>query len=134
MGAPFNDERRGQALWDMSVLLADTARALHMRRMLKTAHAHGFAMLDALGLSPLALDILDDVIGAFDLLDGDSDFEDGDPLEGTALETHGCGLVRCGADDEEEDTLAEDDELGDEHAVEPPVWFFGPKGTEVVHG
>ena len=81
MGAPFNDELRGQAAWDFNVLLADTARAMHMRRMMKTAYVHGFDMLDALGLSSLALDILDDVIGAFDVVDGDPDLEDGHDAE-----------------------------------------------------
>ena len=90
-------------------LLPDAeARALYSRRRLGEALEFGFALLDALE-SP------------------DEDLEDDDPAEGTSLETFGRGFVRCGADDAEDESSDEDDELGDEHAPERVAWMFGPK-------
>ncbi len=60
---------------DLDALLADHGRALHLRRQLHKALDHGFALLDAFDLSPLALDVVDDSIAALDALDGDADFE-----------------------------------------------------------
>ena len=63
---------------------ADHARVLHLRRELHQALDHGFALLDALDLSPLALDVIDDAITALDALDGDTDREDDDREHDTA--------------------------------------------------
>ena len=104
------------------------ARTLHSRRALAHAFDHGFALLDALDLPPLALDVIDDAIAHLDALDApdedrepwlagyyngrvdvsgecesdDCDDEEGDPAEETSLETAGRGFVRCGADDDED--------------------------------
>ncbi|MGI3902552.1 MAG: hypothetical protein ACRYGP_16510 [Janthinobacterium lividum] len=103
---------------------AAEARALHMRRELHQALDYGFALLDALDLPPLALDVIDDAIATLDALDAlDEDREDDDPAEGTSLETAGRGFVRYGGDDDE------DDELGDEHPGDPVEWMFGARRT-----
>ena len=94
---------------------AAQARALHSRRELHQALDYGFALLDALDLSPRGLDIIDGAIARLDAMDaaGDDledeglaeeepDAEDDDPVEETSLETFGRGFVRCGADDDED--------------------------------
>ena len=115
---------------------AAEARALHFRREMHQALDWGFALLDALDLPPLALDVIDDAIATLDALDApdedrepwlagvvDLAFVDGAPAldaendseedEGTALESHGRGFVRAGEDDAEEDDEPErDDECG----------------------
>ncbi len=85
-----------------------------MRRELHQALDYGFALLDALDLPPLALDVIDGAIATMDALDApDEDREDDDPAEGTSLETFGRGFTRAGADDAEEDDEPErDDECG----------------------
>ncbi len=55
--------------------VASVARTLHLRRQLAQAAEHGAALLDALDLSPLALDVVDDAIRVLDALDGDADDE-----------------------------------------------------------
>ena len=55
---------------------AAEARALHSRRRLGEALEYGFALLDALDLPPLALDVIDDAIAVLDALDApDEDLE-----------------------------------------------------------
>ena len=121
---------------------AAEARALHTRRRLGEALEYGFALLDALDLPPLALDVIDDAIAALDAfeapdedrepwlagyqdtgffsLDAENDdeyLEDDDPAEETSLETAGRGFVRAGADDAEEDDGCErGEEYGSEDA------------------
>ena len=112
---------------ELDDLLAVRGRPTHRFRALVAAAAHGAALLDALDLPPLALDVLDVAIAALDYRDGDPDLEDDDPAEETSLETAGRGFVRCGADDAEDESSDEDDELGDEHAPEHVKWIFGPK-------
>ena len=114
---------------------AAEARAFQSRRRLGEALEYGFALLDALDLPPLALDVIDDAIAALDALEApdedlepylagyydaafylvdlendDEDDEDHDPAEETSLETAGRGFVRCGADDVEEDDPAEEND------------------------
>ena len=48
---------------------AAEARTFHGRRRLTEALEYGFALLDALDLPPLALDVIDDAIAALDALD-----------------------------------------------------------------
>ena len=107
---------------------AAEARTLHMRHELRKGLDYGLALMDALDLSPRGLDLMDRAIAQLDALEApDEDLEDDDPAEETSLETAGRGLVRCGADDAEDESSDEDDELGDEHAPETMEWLFGPK-------
>ena len=57
-----------------------------MRRELHQALDHGFALLDALDIPPLALDVIDDAIATLKALEApDEDREDDDPAKGTSL-------------------------------------------------
>ena len=101
---------------DIEALLADHGRAIHFKRALHEAFDFGFALLDALDLPPLALDVIDEAIATLDALEAsDEDREDDDPAEGTALERFGRGFIRAGADDEEDSDPAERD---DHHGTE----------------
>ncbi len=61
---------------DIEALLADHGRAIHFKRALHEAFDFGFALLDALDLPPLALDVIDDAIATLDALDApDEDLE-----------------------------------------------------------
>ncbi len=121
---------------DIEALLADHGRGIHFKRALHEAFDFGFALLDALDLPPLALDVIDDAIATLDALDAPD--EDREPwLAGvcdlafvpgvprstprtTPRKTRaprsraiGRGFVRAGADDAEEDDEPErDDECG----------------------
>ncbi len=126
---------------DLEALLADHGRAIHCKRALHEAFDFGFALLDALDLSPLALDVIDHGIAALDALDADSeDLEDDDPAEGTSLERFGRGLVRAGADDAEDSHDAEPSlgarnptwgSLGD--SVSQVGWAMGSDDTDREH-
>ena len=117
---------------------AAEARALHARRRLGEALEYGFALLDALDLPPLALDVIDDAIAALDALEAaGEDLEDDDPAEETSLETAGRGLVRCGADEdgldiEEQHDAEQTYEDGSED--EPYPWRFQPDAWTLVVG
>ena len=92
---------------------ADLAQARHFCRELHQALDFGFALLDALDLGPLSLDVIDDAIRVLDALDApEEDREDDDPAEGTSLERHGRGFVRCGADDAEDGDGCEQSDNG----------------------
>ena len=117
---------------------ADTAaqaRAFHMRRELRKGLDYGLALMDAFDLTPRGLDFMDRTIAQLDAIEApDEDLEPnqdgGDEdeacdYEETSLETFGRGLVRCGADDAEDDDPAErDDEHGSEDEAHP--WRCDP--------
>ena len=101
-----------------------------MRRELRKGLDYGLALMDALDLTPRGLDFMDRASAKLDALEApDEDLEPnqdgGDEDEAcdyaeTSLETFGRGLVRCGADDAEEDDPAErDDEHGSEDEAHP---------------
>ena len=123
---------------------AAEARALHRRRALIQAVEHGFALLDALDLPPVALNTIDQAIAALDALEAASeDLEDDDPAEGTSLETAGRGFVRCGVDDDEDGFDIEEQHdaeqtYEDGSEDEPYPWRFQPGAwalvAEVHHG
>ena len=134
---------------DLEALLADHGRALHFRRALHEAFDFGFALLDALDaldLSPLALDVIDDAIRTLDALDAphedlepwlagvcDLAFVPGGPAldaendseedEGTALERHGRGFVRAGEDDAEDDDRETVNEDGSDWGEAHTPWW-----------
>ncbi|WP_237479251.1 hypothetical protein [Lichenibacterium dinghuense] len=106
---------------------AAEARARYMHRQLGEALEYGFALLDALDLGPMALDVVDNAIAALDALDAPHEDlkpwltgpphpcfamdaeDDSEKDEGTALERHGCGFIRAGEDDAEDDDPGEED-------------------------
>ena len=59
---------------------ASVARALHDRRALYAAFEHGLALGDAIGLSPAALDLVDEAIEFLDEIDAPN--EDREPSLG----------------------------------------------------
>ena len=128
---------------ELDALLAFQGRPTHRFRALVAAAAHGAALLDALDLPPLALDVLDVAIAALDYRDGDPDLEEDGPAEETSLETAGRGFVRCGADDDEDGFDIEEQHdaeqtYEDGSEDEPDPWRFQPDAwalvAEVHHG
>ena len=141
---------------------AAEARALHSRRRLGEALEYGFALLDALDLPPLALDVIDEAIAHLDALEAydedlepwlagtsvspfwpidaendDEHDEDFDPAEETSLETAGRGFVRCGADDDEDGFDLEEQHdaeqtYEDGSEDEPYLWRLQPGAWAVV--
>ena len=150
LSTAFSRRRAIFSAAELDAMLADHAQAAHRFRALVGAASHGAALLDALDLPPLALDVLDVAIAALDFRDGDPDAEpsfgwpeaitavvdlstqyeldledDSEEDEGTALESFGRGFVRAGADDAEDDDPAErDDEHGSEDEAHP--WRLHP--------
>ena len=162
LSTAFSRRRAIFSAAELDAMLADHAQAAHRFRALVGAASHGAALLDALDLPPLALDVLDVAIAALDFRDGDPDAEpsfgwpeaitavvdlstqyeldledDSEEDEGTALESFGRGFVRAGADDAEDDDPAErDDEHGSEDEAHP--WRLHPASVayaaQVAHG
>ena len=107
------------ALFDMHE--AAQARALHARRELHKALDYGFALLDALDLPPLALDVIDDAIIALDALEAPR--EDLEPSLGwTESGPRFCGDYQdCELDTADADAVnedAEEDDPADETSLE----------------
>ena len=100
---------------------AAEARGLHSRRRLTEALEYGFALLDALDLPPLALDVIDDAIAHLDALDAPR--EDLEPSLGWTEsgprfcgDYQDCELATADADAVNED--AEDDDPAEETSLE----------------
>ena len=90
---------------DIEALLTDHARAVHLRRELHQALDYGFALLDALDLPPMALDVIDDAICTLDALDAsDEDREDGGDTEASLGWTAAGACSGYDFDDREHDT------------------------------